>query len=209
MAPRIHAVPEDPKDPDDGGGDNYDPFDPSSHKVGRSPDYGIEKMLTSVPVRKPGRHTYFRSHPDPSYRQDVLIFERKDAKDTELYLVHKRVEHLFHDELTPVRLVTTITKQNTVFLCPIRIWGGDFGGGSKFERLFSTAMKVVQQSETLWVRRKYNFDLGGYDGEVAKGDLGEPKWPDLSFKELYRVAFEDRLIEDDQHPVVKELRGEI
>ena len=205
--PNIHAVSPDPEEPDEGQQDNYDPYDPESSKVGRSPDYGVEKLLTAVPIRKPGPREFFRSHPDPAYRRDVELFERKASRDSEFYLVHKRVEHLFLGELSAVRLITTINKHGTLFLCPLRIYDE---GNTRFERLFSTAMQAVQKSETCWTRRVYNSDLGGYEVTFAKGDLGEPTWPEQSFRELYRIAFDhNRLIDSDQHPVVKELRGEV
>jgi hypothetical protein len=43
----------------------------------------------------------------------------------------------------------------------------------------------------------------------ARGNLGDPQWPDLSFEELIRLAFHDKLIDDIDHPVIKDLNGEI
>jgi hypothetical protein len=193
-------------DPDDNEGqdDNYDPFDPASHKVGKASDYS-QGELSLISVRKPRPREYFRSHPDPAYRRDVDLFERK-GKETELYIIHRRVIHLFEDELIPVRLITSINKLGSVFLCPIRIWGDE---NERFSRLFTTAMKVVTKSETAWTRRQYNQDNGGYEGKFAKGDLGEPAWPTSTFDELFRIAFEGKLIDNDQHAVVKELEGEM
>ena len=44
---------------------------------------------------------------------------------------------------------------------------------------------------------------------VAKGDLGEPQWPDKSFRELIAIAFRDNVIDRADHPVIRELNGEI
>ena len=43
----------------------------------------------------------------------------------------------------------------------------------------------------------------------ATGQLPDPEWPDLPFKELLRIAFKDRFISDLNHPVLHRLRGEV
>jgi hypothetical protein len=43
---------------------------------------------------------------------------------------------------------------------------------------------------------------------VARGDLGEPQWPDKSFRDLLATAFGDYLIDREDHEVIRELNGE-
>ena len=200
--PTIHAVPEEPDDNNEPI-DNYDPLDPESHKVTASPDYGTED-LSLITVRKPKPREFFRSHPGPGYRRDINLFERK-GKETELYVVHRDIEHLLKGELIPIRLITTINKVGVVFLSPIRIWEEE----SRFSKMFLTAMKVVKESETAWVRRVFNHDAGGYEGKKALGDLGDPQWGDRTFKAIFHAAFEGRVIDSAEHAVVQELRGEM
>jgi hypothetical protein len=52
------------------------------------------------------------------------------------------------------------------------------------------------------------MSLGAYDVFEATGQLGEPEWPTVPFRELLRVAFKDRLIDRADHPVLRRLRGE-
>jgi hypothetical protein len=51
--------------------------------------------------------------------------------------------------------------------------------------------------------------LGAYDVYQATGQLGEPQWPAVPFKELLRVAFKGRFIDSLDHPVLRRLRGEV
>jgi hypothetical protein len=37
--------------------------------------------------------------------------------------------------------------------------------------------------------------------------MADPKWPELSFQELLRIAYRDRMVTKIDHPVVKRLRG--
>ena len=59
-----------------------------------------------------------------------------------------------------------------------------------------------------WVRVTANMSLGAYEITEASATIPDPTWPDLSFKELLRIAFKDRVVTDLNHPLVKRLRGE-
>ena len=39
--------------------------------------------------------------------------------------------------------------------------------------------------------------------------LEEPKWPDKTFRELLRIAFEGRIIDRPDHPLIRELNGDL
>jgi hypothetical protein len=51
------------------------------------------------------------------------------------------------------------------------------------------------------------MSLGAYEMFEAEGVMADPKWPDLPFMELLRIAFRDRMIDRVDHPVIKRLRG--
>ena len=58
-----------------------------------------------------------------------------------------------------------------------------------------------------WTRVSANLAAGCYEIAVAEAVATEPQWPNLSFQDLLRIAFKDRLITSLNHPVVKRLRG--
>ena len=49
---------------------------------------------------------------------------------------------------------------------------------------------------------------GIYTHYEPSTDLPDPRWPTLSFREIIRNAFRDRMIESLDHPVIRELRGD-
>jgi hypothetical protein len=50
---------------------------------------------------------------------------------------------------------------------------------------------------------------GCYDVAVAPEGVAEPKWPEISLRELLRLAFgKGKLINSLDHPILKRLRGE-
>jgi len=52
------------------------------------------------------------------------------------------------------------------------------------------------------------MNLGAYEMYVAENEkIPDPTWPELSFDEIIRIAFRDRLIDSPEHPVIKRLRG--
>ena len=64
-----------------------DPFDPDKSRL--SQDFaataGVKKLLNVVPVRKPGRQDFVRTHPDAEYRVTTAVIEVQE--DREMYLV--------------------------------------------------------------------------------------------------------------------------
>src|SRR4051812_11570689 len=64
-----------------------DPFDPARLRMDQDfgAKVGVKKLLTTVPVRKPGREAFVRTHPDPAYRLLTGVVELKEER--EIYLV--------------------------------------------------------------------------------------------------------------------------
>ena len=46
-----------------------------------------------------------------------------------------------------------------------------------------------------------------YDVTVARGDLPDPEWPDMSFDAVFQLAFEGRVIDTNDHPLIRQLEG--
>ena len=125
--------------------------------------------------------------------------------DTDAYLVAPEFQHLVLSELRQVRLFTVINKRGTVFLWPIKLPNDD---NDRIRRIADTALQCAEQAKTLWVKMHWERDLGGYEMQRAKGDLGEPQWPEESFRDLLEIAFRHHLIDRPDHEVIRELAGE-
>ena len=128
-------------------------------------------------------------------------------EDRETYLVTPALwpELATESTFSPRALFTAANRQGVLFLWPCRLPGPD----GKIDDWSRTALAAADMARTGWVRVASNMALGAYDVFEAKGDLPEPEWPDVPFKELLRVAFKDRLIETLDHPVLRKLRGEV
>jgi hypothetical protein len=50
--------------------------------------------------------------------------------------------------------------------------------------------------------------LGAYSVQTAAHSL-DPVWPDLSMRELLRIAFREQRVDTFAHPILRQLRGEV
>ena len=184
----------------------FDPFDPEALRVSGIADVDIEQVLTTVPVRNPKRREFFRVNPDPNYTLDTYLLERDAAMDKERYLVVGGLRQTLMQELRQVRLFTAINKSGTVFLWPAKLAGD---GNAHLRRISDSALLAAEEAKTQWVRVWWNRDLGAYEMARAKGDLGSPQWPDKSFRDLLEIGFRHNLIDRADHPVIRQLSGEL
>jgi len=98
-----------------------DPFDLSKLRVNQ--DFlaitNVKKLLTTVPVRKPGPQDFVRVHPSPAYRELFAFLELKE--DSEVFLVDLQNVPELQNEVFAATLFTAITRTGTLFLWPVHL----------------------------------------------------------------------------------------
>jgi hypothetical protein len=191
---------------------SYDSFDPANLRVNQNfiETAGVKKVVTSIPVRRPDRQTFFRIHPKDSageWRDTFHIIDLKN--DREEYIVAQKMVHELAAEWVLKQLRLGITMQGDLFLMPLRLAGAD---GRDME-WWSTLRDHCDRAETTWVRVMANQRIGAYDVWESIDPLPEPAWEEvlqgLQFWDLIKIAFKKYLIEDANHAVVKRLRGRV
>ena len=182
-----------------------DPFDNlDALRLGQDFSTALGKrMLTTVPVRKPGKQDFIMVRPEPEFRLETFILELKEER--EVFLVDRPLWQDLCNEISPRVIFTCINRQGVVFLWPVRRPGAD----GRLDTWSMSALAAAQAAMRRWVRVPANMSLGGYDVFEATGELSLPEWPTLTFQELLRLAFKDRYIDSPQHPVLRRLRGEL
>ncbi|MBV8233858.1 MAG: hypothetical protein JO329_28095 [Planctomycetaceae bacterium] len=189
----------------DGAKPEIDPFDLNSLRL--SQDFasavGVKRLIKTVPVKKPAREWFVRTH--PTDRLPTAVLELKE--DREIYLVapELRAELASETTFSPRLLVLSVNRQGVPFLWPIRLPGPD----GRIDDWSRSAMDAAEEAQRQWVRITANLSLGAYDVTAASGLVAEPAWPDISFQEIIRIAFRDKMISDWSHPVLQRLRGEV
>jgi hypothetical protein len=180
------------------------PFDPAALRLSQSfaDTVGVRKLLTTVPVRKPGRQDFVRVHPDPSYRlTPAATIEVKE--DREVYLITPKMAQALPGEFATVTLLTTINRQGVLHLWPVKQPGPD----GKHNEWHRSAAEAAERAMKKWVRVTASMSLGAYEIFEASGDLPEPVWPDISFEEILKIAFRDHIVNSLDHPLVQRLQG--
>jgi hypothetical protein len=166
---------------------------------------GVKKALLTVPHRKPDKSWWVRVHPDPAYHLQTAVIELKEDRET--YLVAPSLWQSLATESTfsPRAFYTAINRQGDVFLWPIRLPGPD----GKVDEWSRSAMEAANMAAKSWVRTAANMSLGAYEVFEATGQLPDPAWPEVTFRELLRISFKNYFVDNPNHPVLRRLRGEV
>lgn len=205
--PSLQAVPE-PDGETQGAAvttTQLDPFDPANLRLSQSftETVGAKKLLTTVPVRKPGSQDFVRVHPAAEYRENFPIIELKDEREE--YIVTTALVPELAGEFVTKTLYLAINRQGTPFFWPVRLPSPD----GKDNNWWRSAREAAALATRDWVRVKANMNLGAYEIFRAESVMSEPEWPELGFWDLIKIAFRDHLVDRIDHPVIKRLRGQL
>ena len=184
-----------------------DPFAPENLRLDQSflETGGGKKLLTTIPVRKPNKQTFFRVRQGQEWREMFPIIDLKD--DREEYIVVRELVSELQTEIVYKQLCLGITRQGTLFFLPLRYPGPD---GRDME-WWRSLREHAHRAEKNWIRIIANQELGAYECLQASDTLSEPEWPsetEFKFWDLIKIAFREYLVTSLDHPVVKRLRGQ-
>ncbi len=164
---------------------------------------GVKKVLTKVPVGKPEKPQFFRTHIADDMTFAAMLLEQKESR--ERYLVRPDVAPGIAELVRPVQLFTAIDRQNNLFLIPVPLPAEDGTRNSWHESL----AQAVEHAKLKWLRIAANMHTKAYDVYEALGALEEPKWPEHNIETLLVVAFRGKIIDSIDHPVVQSLLGQL
>lgn len=164
---------------------------------------GVKKMITHIPVSKPGPDRFFRSQPSASMQFESLIYEDKSSRD--VYVVLPTLGDVLGRLAKPVVLHLAVDRRGNPFLIPVPLPGPS---GSRNPWHESLAM-AVEKSKSDWVRIAANMTAGVYDLFVASAELPPPEWPDMEMDGIVQIACGGKIIDNLQHPVIQALQGKV
>jgi hypothetical protein len=164
---------------------------------------GVQKLLTTVPIGRPNKSTFFRVKQSEELAFNTFILENKLTRET--YIVVPVVAQVISELVRPVTLNAAIDRQNNVSLIPVQLPKDDGTRNPWHESL----AQAVERAKTNWIRINPNMTLGGYDVYEATAELPDPIWPSRTIEELVDVAFLGKIIRTVDHPVVQTYLGKI
>lgn len=193
---------------DGGSAPRPDPFDLDALRLAPDLDaFDVEKILTTVPVRRPGKNEFFRVRDDDDFVIDGYVLEHESEMDRTMFWVAPDLRSALVEHLRKVRLFTCIDKRSNVFLWPAKLPTVD--GSAAARSWYLSGLRAAEEAKKLWVKITGNKSIGAYDVHVALGDLGDPQWYEHTFAELIELAFHDKVIDSMDHAVIREINGEI
>lgn len=165
---------------------------------------GGQMMLTTIPVRRPSKESWFRSHPNSNFRFPARVIELKEQGET--YLVDRDLWGELDGESTFVRklLVPVITRQQALLIWPIRLPGPD----GRIDDWNGSAMQAAEIATSTWIRLSPNKSLGAYQVIAGPDPQSNVTWPEQSIQQLLEIAFRGKIITSLDHPVLRQLRGQ-
>jgi hypothetical protein len=184
-------------------GEPLDPFSPENLRLSQAytETVAVKKILTTVPVRKPGQQDFVRVRADQEYRDSFAMIDLKD--DREEYIVQTNLVSELFGEIIHKQLFLAINRQGTVFFWPVRLPSPE----GKDMDWWRSGREATDRAMRKWVRVRANQNLGAYEIYEAAVSFSEPEWPELGYWDLIKIAFGDHLITNLDHPVVQRLRG--
>jgi hypothetical protein len=162
----------------------------------------VRKVLTEMSARRPSPQDFVRAHPEVPAVKLTFI---EDKRDRELYLIPPELRDALARFCIAKHLHLAVNRQGVPFFWPVTAVGRD---GKDFAAWRSTR-EAIEQAKTKWIQIMWNKGESCYEVWTALDDLGDPVWPELTYKELVKLAFSGKRIDDLDHPVVKMLRGQL
>jgi hypothetical protein len=163
---------------------------------------GIQELLTHVPLERPRRQEFFRTHRDPDWSLTTSILFDDENFGRDAYLVMPQMRGALLGDARPVLLTPIITRQGVFKFWPLKLPLDDGRPNAWFE----SAREALELSKERWVCMKPDMALGAYRVLQAIGDIPDPVWPNKPINELLEIAFRGRIIDSADHPFVRRLR---
>ena len=165
------------------------------------PRIGTRKIRSVIPVNKPGKmeRVHLRDHPDFLIPGAALL-DLQDGR--RVYLVVPEIAAQLDDDVRLYKLAPALTRQDKLFLwpCPMILEGET---PNPWHTSHNDAFNAAKSG---WIRMKSNRASGFFDILKPEKIMPEPDWPDMSFADILRIAFnDDHIIDRYDHPALRRL----
>ena len=163
-----------------------------------------ERVTSSIQIRKPKVSEFFRCK---NISNDIVINEFAFMEDklsfNMIYLVTPVIYKSFERHCFRGEFVFCINRQGGLFFWPLK--KNKNGRSNSWN---DSSREMAECARDSWVSKEpVNFDDGRFFFRKAVEDLGDPEWPEKSVSELLTMAMKNRIIEDESHPVIKNISG--
>jgi hypothetical protein len=158
-------------------------------------------VLVNVDVGMPPNNSYFRVHKTEELDNQSVL--RDKTTQTFYYVTPAMRGHA--KIIKRLRMVTLalayVWPANNVMVWPVpKLEGRDF-------KAWKSARAAYELARDQWVSVTWDEANSDYAIETAEGIKHEPSWPDKTFTDLLKLAFDGKVLDNENHPYVLQLRG--
>ncbi len=166
---------------------------------------GAEEMLSAVSVRKPPAEEYIRVHPNREMTISVALHESREGYTSEYYIIMPKMLSTLNSLRGAfyAQLYVTVTRSGNTMLWPVKLPTG--GAGNPW---YESALHGAELAKANWIRIFADAGQKQYRVMKALSDIDGPKFPGKPMNELLEIAFKNRVIDNDDHPICRKLRGD-
>jgi hypothetical protein len=161
------------------------------------------KVLSSCRCCKPDPNLYFRSCPDVNMRLTASLIRHKQERDLYFFVTPEMRSHP-HVERA-LRFYTLVLIQTWPIgeyqLWPVPILGDKPMPSDKSQNT------AFEYSLRFWTQMAWDAGFRDFNVEIAEKNKIEPVWPEEPFTAFLKLAFAGKVIDNDNHEYVRQLRG--
>ncbi len=158
-----------------------------------------KKEIVTIPVGMPSNQIFFLIHPEIEATADLLLW----IGDKNYYIVHKKIIGHLSNLTRKTKLYLGITQDGDHFLLPVTLPDNE----GKQNPWHESRDKIVQIAKKRWTRCQSKKNVAGYDAFKTVNKYPEQEWTDRDINEILSIAFADHMIQKEDHPVIKSIKG--
>jgi|GEM_PF-639086 len=171
--------------------------------IGFGAQMAVKKVTVHVPVGKPKKSDFFRVKGGEDGEFLAYIFEHKGVGET--YLLSQDMAEIVPESVRIVRLYTATDRRGNPLLIPLPLPSED----GKYNPWHQSLAHAIERAKTKWIRVVANMPAGANDVLEAQGHLSEPEWTEHTIEQLIEIAFREKIITEESHPIIQELLGRV
>jgi predicted DNA-binding protein (MmcQ/YjbR family) len=172
--------------------------DLSALEVTPTSQIGAREIFSCMSVRKPKNNEFVMVKPDNTLT--TIVWEDKEG---ETYFVTPEIRPLLIAGTATKMLTLAVNQAGAPFIWKVPV-DDEFSRKNNWNE---SARAAYHQAKTNWVKLVGDRAAGQYRIYIAEGELPPPRWPDKPFAELLALAFNNRKIDREDHPIIKAMRG--
>ncbi|MGE4480864.1 hypothetical protein [Acidocella sp.] len=162
-------------------------------------------VLVDVQVGKPPRGQYWRLRVGDDFRASYNLLDAGKIGGEGMHLITPQIAALVPDQVRAYELRLGATQFGTPFFLPVPLPSPE-GRSNRWHMSLAAGATLAEEN---WIRIAADLRAGAYTVIKAGGNLGDPRWPSETFDELLTVAFRGSVIDSKEHPLIRQLLGEI